>query len=462
MVQSRRLTPDTLRNPYALTEALSTLAHQLPFSELAIEELTSGLLANADAQLKPETGTPSSPFIGATQTLPDFEELLLKYLERLPKSVAFPFITTPKDLYEDFIFEITQPLRMAEQDAMTFEGHVVMTLSRHPVMMLTTATYDEDPAAALTTLANYEHVLDRLLVELRALHTYVRSELEVTYRDPERICLKIRNILHTISNILTVQSGAVQGITTSTNNPRERAQWIESLHAGINERLNPFHYIQKTYPKVHVTLPRKNYAIPHPGVVRQILQHFVRNALDAGAERISLSLIPPSSLNAMLAIAVLDDGPGIPPEHLPLLGRTKIVHNNRPDGGYGLYLVRHELVPQLGHDADFTIESPISGGRGTLAKLMLPLAAGSTTPDPAPRRGTTERIAPVEPASSMEKFGVPVGLAPAMEAQPALDDGMGFTRTYDMATAGGFSYMGARTTVALPLYFSGSRARSLL
>ena len=446
---ARHISSATLKNPYFVTRSLRALAQELNFPAPSLTELEEGLYDSASAQLAPG----SIDFLRrhAEHVVDDFETQLIAYLSQFSKSSAREFITSPQDLFADFAWYLTQPLRLAEKDTLVLEGEVLDTLSRHAVMELTNTAFASDPEGALRTLNEYHGVIDSFVHQTSYLHRRVRV-IEKIFTDPEKLALKMRAQLHHISNILTVQSGAVQGIMKFQGDVLMRARWIESLHASINEKLNPFNYLQKTYPQISVAAPRK-YDIPHPHIVRQILQHFVQNALNAGAAHVSVSPVPASRTHSMMSIVVLDDGPGIPAALLPKLGHMVLAREHRQDGGSGLYIVRNELLPQLGTGADFTITSPpVEGGRGTLVELIFPTSKPGTPPDPAPRRGTTEGTAPVGPAQSAEGFGIPVGLSPAIEPQRASDSGP--VRVYDIATAGGLGYADIQTTVALPWHLT--------
>jgi signal transduction histidine kinase len=118
-----------------------------------------------------------------------------------------------------------------------------------------------------------------------------------------------------------------------------------------------------------------------PGRVRQIVTNLLENAIRVtprgGTIRLGVSAAPDWAL-----IDVSDDGPGIPPEHLPHVfersylrnvtngnagGEGSLPSGLSPGSGLGLAIVR-ELVQALGGTIDVASEP----GRGTTFRIALP------------------------------------------------------------------------------------------
>lgn len=121
---------------------------------------------------------------------------------------------------------------------------------------------------------------------------------------------------------------------------------------------------------------------PGPAVVRgdrdelvQVLQNLVHNALKYGEKgghvRIEAKHVPPTGRQAgRYAIAVIDDGPGIPPEHLPRLTerfyRIETAAAPKVGTGLGLAIVKHILNR---HRGELAISS--EPGKGSIFTVIL-------------------------------------------------------------------------------------------
>ena len=121
---------------------------------------------------------------------------------------------------------------------------------------------------------------------------------------------------------------------------------------------------------------------PGPAIVRgdrdelvQVFQNLVHNALKYGREgghvRIEAKRVPPTDRQAgRYAIAVIDDGPGIPPEHLPRLTerfyRIEAAAAPKAGTGLGLAIVKHILNR---HRGELAISS--EPGKGSIFTVIL-------------------------------------------------------------------------------------------
>ncbi len=108
------------------------------------------------------------------------------------------------------------------------------------------------------------------------------------------------------------------------------------------------------------------------GAVVQAVQNLLRNALDAGAGRVSLSI---QATTAGFVVLLQDDGPGMPPDVLARVGEPFFT-TKRPGAGLGLgVFIARSLCEQMG--GRLTLES--SPGLGTTARLEIPQVRTSGT-----------------------------------------------------------------------------------
>jgi two-component system phosphate regulon sensor histidine kinase PhoR len=122
----------------------------------------------------------------------------------------------------------------------------------------------------------------------------------------------------------------------------------------------------------------------------QVLQNLVENAIKYGREggRIELSAgAAPRAGRAGVQIAVQDDGPGIPPIHIPRLTERFYrvnTHRSRAAGGTGLGLaiVKHIVNRHRGH---LRIDS--TEGAGTTVTVWLPASVETLTQSSPEGRG---------------------------------------------------------------------------
>jgi two-component system, OmpR family, sensor kinase len=110
--------------------------------------------------------------------------------------------------------------------------------------------------------------------------------------------------------------------------------------------------------------------------LKQVLLNLVQNALNAGAERVTISLAKEKNL---VRLEVLDNGPGIPEEAIPHLFdrfyRVDGARSTRGNGsGLGLAIVRW-IVQQ--HHGEVHVESRV--GEGTVFTITLPALNSKST-----------------------------------------------------------------------------------
>lgn len=106
----------------------------------------------------------------------------------------------------------------------------------------------------------------------------------------------------------------------------------------------------------------------------RVVENLVENAVKYGGGRVSLSLSrrPDAARGPSIALSVSDDGPGIPPEHIPRLTerfyRVDVASSRQQGGtGLGLAIVKHTLNRHRGR---LSIESEV--GTGTTVRAILP------------------------------------------------------------------------------------------
>lgn len=103
--------------------------------------------------------------------------------------------------------------------------------------------------------------------------------------------------------------------------------------------------------------------------LKQVLLNLVQNALNAGADTISVSV---GSDRGGASLEVLDNGPGIPQEAIPhLFERFYRIDSSRTKGGHGSGLglaIVNWIVQQ--HGGSLEVESRV--GEGTVFRILLP------------------------------------------------------------------------------------------
>ncbi len=120
----------------------------------------------------------------------------------------------------------------------------------------------------------------------------------------------------------------------------------------------------------------------------RVIENLIENAVKYGGGRIGVALTRENDprLGRRIVLSVSDDGPGIPPEHIPRLTerfyRVDVASSRARGGtGLGLAIVKHSLNRHRGR---LTIESTV--GEGTVVRVSLPdygAAAAPAVLDPA-------------------------------------------------------------------------------
>ena len=111
----------------------------------------------------------------------------------------------------------------------------------------------------------------------------------------------------------------------------------------------------------------------------RVIENLIENAVKYGGQHVAVEVsraADPRS-GAQVVLTVRDDGPGIPPEHIPRLTerfyRVDVASSRQQGGtGLGLAIVKHSLNRHRGRLA---IESTL--GTGTLVRVSLPAFTGA-------------------------------------------------------------------------------------
>jgi len=122
----------------------------------------------------------------------------------------------------------------------------------------------------------------------------------------------------------------------------------------------------------------------------RVIENLIENAVKYGGGRISVGLAREDDprLGRRVVLSVADDGPGIPPEHIPRLTerfyRVDVASSRARGGtGLGLAIVKHSLNRHRGRLA---IESTV--GQGTIVRVSLPeYGAAAAQPAAADQAG---------------------------------------------------------------------------
>jgi len=107
-------------------------------------------------------------------------------------------------------------------------------------------------------------------------------------------------------------------------------------------------------------------------VFHNLIENAVKYGREGGSVKVHMTENDRDSGRKRVAVTVTDDGPGIPPEHLPRLTerfyRVSTEHSRRVGGtGLGLAITKHILNR---HQGELSVESVV--GRGTTFKVVLP------------------------------------------------------------------------------------------
>lgn len=144
-----------------------------------------------------------------------------------------------------------------------------------------------------------------------------------------------------------------------------------NVHEGLEDTLRLFSNRLRD-----VTVTRQYGDIPliraHAGELNQVWTNLINNALDAMKDRGSLTIVTAEEPDDIVAISIIDDGPGIPPEHLEKIFSLRFTtRQGRVEFGLGLGLsisrnivARHSgtiSVNSRPGRTEFIVKLPIAG-----------------------------------------------------------------------------------------------------
>jgi two-component system, LuxR family, sensor kinase FixL len=205
----------------------------------------------------------------------------------------------------------------------------------------------------LTAIANYAHACDRLLATSRA--------------DPE----ELREALHQITVQTTRAADIIRRLRALA-----RSQQAERTPASVNKLIAELQDLLLTDARVHDVLltfelaPHLPEVLVDAGQIQQVILNLVRNSLEAlealpsgGRKVIIRSLQPPEG---DVQVAVMDSGPGIPPE---VAKRVFDPFYSTKENGTGLGLaISHTIARDHGGSIGYRANAPT----GACFYLVLP------------------------------------------------------------------------------------------
>ncbi len=153
--------------------------------------------------------------------------------------------------------------------------------------------------------------------------------------------------------------------------PERRAM---ALHAAVEEAAEQARIVCPGLAIDNAVPPSLEIDAERASVVR-VLSNLLRNAGEAQAHRVRVSAVQE---DGAVAVAVADDGPGLPPHVQAALFRPFVAGTRRGSTGLGLAIVR-DLV--RAHGGEVTLIE--TGPTGTSFRLTLPRAARAAQPMPA-------------------------------------------------------------------------------
>ncbi len=202
------------------------------------------------------------------------------------------------------------------------------------------------PVTAITGHANY-------LLRRTKPSPEQTDSLTVIRREGERMAKLVNDLLEL--------ARADAGFTVDRH-PMNLVEVLEALHMELAPVAG--------HARIRVSTPQPLVEVSGDAArLKQVVLNLVQNALNAGADSITMSLLGEKN---MVRLEVLDNGPGIPPEAIPHLFdrfyRVDGARSTRGNGsGLGLAIVRW-IVQQ--HHGEVSVESRL--GEGTVFTVLLP------------------------------------------------------------------------------------------
>jgi hypothetical protein len=306
---------------------------------------------------------------------------LLGYVHRLPHSQDLEDTRTLQEAIRGFVWDLTQPLRTAEEGVQTLEQRVHAELKDHPIMILALADFKDDPETSEHMVKDYLAVCDSLTRDIEAVRRNILLAKRL-FVDRDGFIIDMRSRLHDLRNVVLGQTTPAECILRYANDIQRRT-WIEGLKAYFDESLKLIPYLKRIYAQANVRIipPDEEITLPEPFVMRNIARHWIRNSLDKGATAVEVELKPYG--DDMYVFSVMDNVPGGFPQSVRArLGKEQIIHHEGYEGGSGFEIICKHLAPQLGPGTRIVIETPLDGGNGSRVSVAFPRALPEDKPAP--------------------------------------------------------------------------------
>ena len=285
----------------------------------------------------------------------------------------------------DQLSDATQAITVELVERLPFERRFTATLARVapreiapglPQALITFRdTTEQDKLVQMRTdfIANASH---ELRTPLSALRGFIET-LQGPARDDPKARERFLGIMATQAERMTRLIDDLLSLSRAEMRAHLPPQGVVDLNEVTASVVQTLQNLVQTANATVVFTP-----LPTPAIIRgereemtQVLHNLIQNAIkygrDGGHVTIALTAVPPRAPNRgeRLSLAVSDDGPGIPPEHLPRLTerfyRAQISASREKGGtGLGLAIVKHivhrhrgllDIESTLGKGSVFTV-----------------------------------------------------------------------------------------------------------
>lgn len=297
---------------------------------------------------------------------------LLEFARRFPRMDELEDTRTLEEAIKIFIWEITKPLRIAEEQVLELENRIHEKLKNHQVLALDSSDFTHDYETTVKTLRDYVDLSRGFAADIESVRRHV-SVVQKLFNDTDDRILLMRDRLHDYETILQGQAGRAEYLLRYCKDVHSQARLLGSLKAEFNSMLDLMTYLKRTYPQQQVRILFTDKPIPlaKPFIMRNIARHWIRNSLDKGASAVEVEL--KSYDHGMLIFSVTDDVPGGFPQGIrPRLGKEQILHYPEYDGGSGYEIICKLLAPQLGDGTRIVIETPLNSRAGSRTSIIFP------------------------------------------------------------------------------------------
>jgi two-component system phosphate regulon sensor histidine kinase PhoR len=223
--------------------------------------------------------------------------------------------------------------------------------------------------------ANVSHELRTPITNIKG---YVETLIETRLTDPNEGMRFLRIVARNAERLGAIVEDML--MLTQLERPEARDQLVRepARIAGVVEAMQLEQEAEARAKEIRIesAVPPDLIASVNPQLLQQAVGNLVNNAIKYGPRqsvvRVGASTRRLPGGRAELLIEVRDEGPGIPPEHLPrVFERFYRVDKarGREQGGTGLGLAIVKHIAQL-HGGSVDVESEV--GRGSVFRLQLP------------------------------------------------------------------------------------------